>query len=235
MLLTLFRPEGEPRVSIDALRRQREALGPVTAAERATLAALAVLVAGLVAQPFLGIEPAWVAAISLAIVSAGVLGREQLRASIDWGFPLFFGVILGSASVLQGAGVDRWLGAALPPLASAIDSPPLVLMLVAVLTMLTRVALPSRPAVILLALGFVPEAHALHIAHMGHGLRRSDGGERVGGAIPGLEYVVLRESTKSEKFDDLQGAQFGAALELVRLLAIAASIPFWSAVGLVGP
>ena len=50
----------------------------------------------------------------------------------------------------------------------------------------------------------------------------------------GLEYLIMRDATRGEAFDDAQGTRFGAALVAVRLLAIAASIPVWTAMGLVG-
>ena len=100
----LFRPEEEARVSRAALRRQHRVLGPLSRSEWIALAGLAVLVAGLVVQPFLGIEPAWFALVSLVLVTATILGREQFRASLDWGFLVFFGILLGSSTVLQRAG-----------------------------------------------------------------------------------------------------------------------------------
>jgi hypothetical protein len=50
----------------------------------------------------------------------------------------------------------------------------------------------------------------------------------------GLEYLIARDATQGESFDDRQGTQVGAALTLVRLLAIAVAVPVWQAMGLVG-
>ena len=48
----------------------------------------------------------------------------------------------------------------------------------------------------------------------------------------GLEYLVAREATGGQAFDDRQGTRIGAALTLVRFLAIAASVPAWKLMGL---
>ncbi len=130
--------------------------------------------------------------------------------------------------------MDRWLAGGLLLVASGIESPPPILILVALITMLTRIALPSRPAMILLALAFVPAAPALHIAPWVMGFVILMAANAWVAPYQGLEYVILREATKGETFDDRQGAEFGAALVVVRLLAIAAGIPFWSAAGCVG-
>ena len=48
----------------------------------------------------------------------------------------------------------------------------------------------------------------------------------------GLEYLIAREATGGQAFDDRQGTRIGAALTLVRFAAIAASVPVWKAMGL---
>jgi DASS family divalent anion:Na+ symporter len=51
----------------------------------------------------------------------------------------------------------------------------------------------------------------------------------------GLEYLIARDATNGEAFDDRQGTRVGAALTLVRLAAIAAAVPFWAGAGLLSP
>ena len=48
----------------------------------------------------------------------------------------------------------------------------------------------------------------------------------------GLEYLVAREATVGEAFDDRQGTRIGLALTAVRFVAIAASVPAWKLMGL---
>ena len=50
----------------------------------------------------------------------------------------------------------------------------------------------------------------------------------------GLEYLIARDATRGEDFDDRQGTQVGAALTVIRLVAIALAVPVWQAMGLVG-
>jgi hypothetical protein len=49
----------------------------------------------------------------------------------------------------------------------------------------------------------------------------------------GLEYLIARDATDGEAFDDRQGTQVGAALTVVRLLAVAVAVPVWEAMGLI--
>ena len=233
-LFVLFPPERTTSVSTDALRRQRRVLGPLSTNERVTLAALAVLVAGLAAQPLLGVEPAWLAAIVIVIVTAGVLGREGFRTALDWPFLVFFGVLLGSGTVLQRAGIDRWLSSELLSLTGAIGSSAILVVLIAVFTMAVRIVLPSRPTMVLLGLALVPAAPALGIAPWIAGFVVLVAANVWVLPYQGIEYVLTRDAVRGEAFDDAQGTRFGAGLAIVRLAAIAASIPFWSAAGLIG-
>jgi hypothetical protein len=50
----------------------------------------------------------------------------------------------------------------------------------------------------------------------------------------GLEYLIARDATGGEAFDDRQGTRVGASLTLVRLAAITLAVPAWQAMGLVG-
>lgn len=231
-LLLLFPPERRAVVRADALARERAVLGPVTRAEQVTGAAVLLLVAGLAAQRAIGIEPAWLALGVLVLVSGTVLDRAQFRTAIDWGFLVLFGVLLGSGDVLARAGVDRWIAQSVAPISAL--GPELTVVAIALLTTATRMVLPSRPTMFLLMLAFVPVAPSLGL----HGW--------VAGIVvlmcanmwilpyQGLEYLMYREATGREAFDDRQGLRMGAALTAIRLVAIAVSIPFWRAIGLVG-
>lgn len=231
-LLLLFPPERRAAIHADALARERAVLGPVTRAEYATGAAVLLLVVGLAAQRALGLEPAWLALGVLVFVSGTILDRAQFRTAIDWGFLVLFGVLLGSGDVLARAGVDRWVAQGIAPVASL--GPELVVVAIALVTTATRMVLPSRPTMFLLMLAFVPVAPGLGV----HGW--------VAGIVvllcanmwilpyQGLEYLMYREATGREAFDDRQGLRLGAVLTAIRLVAIAASIPFWRAIGLLG-
>ncbi len=233
VLFVVLRPEANERVDPETVRRQTRILGPVSRAERIALAGLAVLVAGLVVQSFVPIDSAWLAIGALIIVSAGVLDRESFRSSLDWGFLVFLGVLLGSGAVLQLRGVDKWVASLLLDATSAMHSPALLVIAFAVLVMLSRVLLPSRPAMVLLSLALVPAAPALGISPWVAGFVVLVAANIWVLPYQGLEYLIARDATSGEAFDDRQGTILGASLTVVRLLAIALSVPAWQAMGLI--
>jgi DASS family divalent anion:Na+ symporter len=232
-LLVLFRSEHPASLGRDALARQLRVMAGFSRAERVTALAALVLVAGLLFQPVLGIEPAWLATATLVIAVAGVLGRDAFRTAVDWPFLLFLGILLGSGAVLQQAGIDRWLGATLRPLAGAAGHPGVVVLGLAFVVLLLRFVLPSRPTMLLMALVAMPAAPALGISPWVAGVVVLLAANTWALPYMGLEYLLLRDATKGEMFTDAQGTRMGIALIAVRLVAIAASVPYWMALGLI--
>ena len=67
---------------------------------------------------------------------------------------------------------------------------------------------------------------------MARGPDRAPRREHLGSPVSGLEDQVAREATAGQAFDDRQGTRIGAALTLVRFVAIAGSVPAWKLMGL---
>jgi len=231
-LLVLFRPEHAAARIQDATRRQQRILGPLSRGERIAMGAAGLLLAGLIAQPILNIEPAWLALLALVIVTAGALDRERFRAGIDWGFLMLFGALLGSGNVMQATHVDTWIAAGLVERTAALGDPGIVLIAIAAATILLRFVLPSRPTMLLLALAVVPAAPQLGISPWLAGLVVLLAANIWILPYQGLEYLVAREATAGEAFDDRRGTRIGLALTAVRFVAIAASVPAWKLMGL---
>jgi anion transporter len=233
VLVVMLRPEGHAEVSAATIRRQSRILGPLSRQERVAISGLAVLVIGLAAQPLLQIDGAWLALGALVVVTGGVLDRERFRSSLDWGFLVFFGVLLGTGAVLQSGGVDTWISSLLLDATAAVDSPGMLVIVFAVLVMLSRLVLPSAPALVLFSLALVPAAPGLGISPWVAGFVVLVASNVWVLPYQSVEYLIARDSTQGEAFDDRQGIKFGAALTVIRLAAIAIAVPFWQAMGLI--
>ena len=235
-LITLFfvlAPESAARVEAETIRRQVRILGPITRAERTAIAGLVVLVAGVVLQTFLNVESSWLALAAVVIVTTNVIDRERFRSSLDWGFLVFLGILLGSGSVLQHVGADKWVASLLLGATSSFHAPGVLVVAFAVLVMLSRIVLPSRPAMVLLSLALVPAAPALGIHPWVAGFVVLVASNVWVLPYQGLEYLVTRDATNGEAFTDRQGTVVGVSLTVARLAAIALAVPIWEAMGLV--
>lgn len=124
-----------------------------------TLAALAVLIAGLFVEQHLHVDVAWISLAAFVIALAGgVIDRASFRGSIEWGFLILFAVLLSTGGVLRSAGVDQWIATALVPIARTVGNPGALVVLLGVLVSACRVVLPATPAILLLSLALVPVA-----------------------------------------------------------------------------
>jgi di/tricarboxylate transporter len=187
-------------------------------------------------EPVFRIDSAWMAALALVVVLAGgVLTREAFRDSIEWGFLVLFGVLLGTGGVFHSAGVDRWIGDALVPLAQSVGSPGALIMLLAAAVVAFRLVVPWIPATLLLSLALVPVAPRVGLSPWVVGFvilvaanawlhpRQSD-------------YCrLVREATLGEMYTERQAAMAGAVLTVLTLLGLALSIPYWRLFGIMTP
>lgn len=235
-LLILFRPRTEPLGGV-AERRQRVAgaLGRLTRGETVTLGAVAILVVGMLLQPVIHVDSAWlaIAALSLAVAGSGV-PHQILRASIDWPFLIWFGVMLGTGGVLQRVGLDGWVADGLAPVARLAGAPG-ALMLLAVLVVVCRLVLPAFTTRLLLSLVFVPAAPALGLSPWLAGVVIFTAASPWIHPGQSEQYQMLRSASSEELFSVGQGLMAGLAMTLVTLASIAVTIPYWRAIGLLSP
>ncbi len=236
LLLVLFRPARGIRESRERLKMQKRILGPLSTREVAVIVGLTVLLVGLLLRPLLGVDDAWIALSALVLIMVGGgLDREGFRTSIEWGFLVLFGVLLGTGGVLRSAGVDQWIGRELIPLARIMGHPSLAIVVLAAGVVVCRLVLPWIPATLLLSLTLVPQATRLGLPPWVVGFvillsantwlhpRQSD------------FYRLTWETTRGEMFSHRDGLVVGVALTIIMLVAIAASVPYWRAIGLLTP
>ena len=233
VLLTLFRGHETPTNRIELVRLQRRVLGPLTRQERVTLVAVAVLLVGLLAQPLLLVDSAWLAIGALAVaIAGGGLDREHFRGAIDWGFLILFGVLLGTGGVLQHAGVGRWLGESLVPVAQAVSNPTLLVVVLGLFVVVVRMVVPWIPATLLLSLALVPTAAQLGLSAWVVGFVVLTTANTWLHPNQAELCRLTRDATGGALFTQRQAIRMGIAMTVLSLIAVAASVPYWSALGI---
>ncbi len=236
LLLLLFRAEVSPKVTPEVLRRQQLALGPLSRGEVVTLTALGVLLAGLLAQAYMHIDAAWLATAALVIVlTGGVLDRQSFRSSMEWGFLVFFGILVGLGGVFHSVGVDGWIANRLLFLTRAVGNPGTLVVLLGLVVVACRLLLPRVPANFLLTLALVPSASRLGLSPWLVGFIVLTVGNTWLNPSQSDFYTLTRDATRGEMFTDRQGLIAGVMMTLLTLVAIAASVPYWRAIGLLAP
>jgi len=212
---------------------QLEVLGPLTRQEWISLAVLGAALVGWVGKPLHGVAEAWVTlGAFLVFLMTGVLDRQGLRTSIDWGFLPFFGVVSSLAVMVPHLEVDRWVISSLEPVLSRVSSGPLPFLVAALLlTYAVRVFLNKFPAIILMSLGLSAWAQGM-------------------GIHPGIlllvilmavdcwffpyqdtNYQIAYYGTHEKAFSHAHGRRLMVAKFLASLLAVALSVPAWRLLG----
>jgi DASS family divalent anion:Na+ symporter len=232
LLLGLFRPETALNPTAEVLRRQERALGRLSRREGVTLAAVGILLVGLLIQPVVRIDTAWLAIGALAVALAGGgIEREQFRGAIDWGFLTFFGVLLGTGGVLRSVGVDRWIAESLVPLARTVGDPGTLVLLLSVFVIGCRLVLPWIPATLLLSLALVPAAPQLGLSPWVVGFVVLLAANTWLHPTQSDFYRLMRNAGGEDLATERHGIVVGVAMTVVVLVALTASVPYWRAVG----
>lgn len=162
--LRLYQPEERVQINVEAINSQLRILGPMSRQEWITTGAVLSVVLTFITQPLHGIEPTWVALpCFLLLCSTGVIDRETLRRGIDWGFLLLTGGLLGIATVTSQSGFVKMAGDLVIPLVQPFATYPWAFYtVVAVITLVARLAIPFQPTILLASLTLTPVAIQLH-------------------------------------------------------------------------
>lgn len=234
LIVGLFRPEGPMRAVRQVVQRQAATLGPLSRREVVTFSAVVLFAVGLVAQPVLQVDGAWFALSALVLLFVGgALDRDGYRRAIDWGYLTFFGVLLAAGNVLHESHVDDWLAAVLMPAARLVGNPAVLLIMLSLLVVVSRLVLPSIPARYLLAITIVPIAAPLGISPWVAGFVVFVMAEAWLIPSQGSMLQIMRSETEGQAFTDKQAVLLGTGLTVATLFAIALSIPYWLALGLI--
>jgi CRP-like cAMP-binding protein/di/tricarboxylate transporter len=223
------------RVSRERFDAQLEILGPFTRREAFSLIVLGLAIVGWATTPVHGVNEAWVALGALvAFFLGGVLDRGTFRTNVDLGFLLFLGVVSGISGVASAVRADRWLVTTLTPLLEAASvSVPLYLGTIGLITTLVRLVFNKFAATILLTLALVPPGEALGI-HPGAVLLVILLTTDVWFVPFQLDsYQAAYFGTGGQGFSHAQGRVFMLAKLVVSAVAIAVSVPWWYAIGLI--
>jgi DASS family divalent anion:Na+ symporter len=233
IVVLALHPRSASRASSIVRHSQEQSLGRLSRNELVSLLALAVFVVGLLLQQLMRLDIGVVGLAALVVaIGGGALDRQTFRSGIDWATLVLFGVLLGAGAVLRSGGVDHWIAGLIVPITRSLGDPARAILLLALFAVAVRLVLPMVPAGFLLLLTLVPSAAQLGLSAWVVGFVCS---VVVFTWLLPRQYEVLRmvrESTDGELYSERQAVAVGAAITFIALLAIAISVPYWRAIGL---
>jgi di/tricarboxylate transporter len=233
LLRTMFRPEPLAQQAAQRVSLQVAALGTVTPREIGTMAILGLTVAGWIVAPWLGLDLAVIALVGLlAAVALGTFDRAALQ-SLDWGFLVFFGVVLAVGRLSVTVGLDRIAGTVVDRvLGTAQPGPLLFLLAVAVAGLVVRLALDQELTVVLLCVTLLPVASRVGVEPwlVVIALLTTSVAWFLPSQTP--SYLVAQSASEGKLFAHAQAQRFAIVYTLLILAGLALCVPYWRALGL---
>jgi di/tricarboxylate transporter len=233
-MFLLFRPQSEVRVNLDAIRLQRQVLGPLTREEIWSALVLVGLVLGFATRPLHGVAPAWLAILAFLLLSlVGVLGPASLQSGGILGLLVYAGVILSLGGVFTMLGIDTWLADLVRSgMPAWVANPYGFVLVVALVAFVLHFFVPWMTASTLLALVTMPIAEALGFHPFIAVLVALIGGDHT--VVPYLNssYAITYFASEGELFTHAQARPMLWLEALFRLLALLLSVPVWQLMGL---
>jgi DASS family divalent anion:Na+ symporter len=233
-LLYFYRPDAGAAASRPAnVALQQAILGRTAGREKIAMGVVAALALGLATQPLHGLDLAWIGlAAAVVLAATGVLGAGDLRG-INWGFTVLYGVLTSAGTVLSQTGAARWLGEQLAgTLGALVGQPVLFVGATALLCYAVGFLVRSPIAAPLLTIALAPVARAGGIDPWVVGVTAIVAGNTFFLPYQSSSYVALFEATGGRLFEHAQARPIAIVFAVGALVALCASVPLWSAMGL---
>jgi len=210
-------------------------LGPMRRDEKLCLAVLVGLIAGFLTEPLHGVNGAWLGVAALVVLAAGgALDTTMLRTGVNWPFLIFFGVITSLATVFDRLDIDVWLAARLTEPIRAFAANGLVFCLaLAVAGFLLSFVVRWQAAAPLLTLIALPAAGAAQVHPFLVALIALVSTQVWFLPYQSTVYLALYHGS-GELFAHEHARGLAWLWGLLVLGSIAAAVPVWKAMGLVG-
>lgn len=231
----LFRNREVPRLSSEVINAQLKMLGPMNLFEWAALVSIIVLSVGIMTKPLHKIEPAWVAMILLyTLLTLGALGKKQFKERIDWSFLFLLAAMIGVVATMSHIGLDIWFARHLAWLEPYMKNNfELFVLMLSVTVVVVRLVIPNTTAIVLFSTIFVPIASSTGInpwVVVFIILTMSDAWFF---RYQCSYYLLFAELAGDDRnFDSRLMFRANMLANVLRLVAIYASIPYWKALAI---
>lgn len=230
MLMLIFKSEEVPRLSKEKINLQLKMLGPLDGKELFSLIGVILFIIGIATSSIHKIESAWIGLAILYISLAfGMLSKKEFQKNIDWPFLIYLGGLIGLVNTMNFIGLDKWFGSKfewmLPYMREDFS---LFVFLLTVSIILVRIIVPNNAAVILFVTIFLPMADQTGINPWVIGFIILTISNTWFFPYQCSYYILFKEDLKGERmYNEKSFLFFNAVMNVVIILSIYASIPFW--------
>ncbi|MDY7039009.1 MAG: SLC13 family permease, partial [Thermodesulfobacteriota bacterium] len=229
-----YKAETSPKISKDEIKNQLSIMGKFNFSEWIAVLSSFIFLMGVMTSTLHKIRTPWVGVLILFLVLfVGELGKEDFKKEIDWPFLLFLGGLIGFVKAFSYLHLDLWIGKQLTFLAVFMTQNFFVfIILLSIIIVIVRLVLPANATVALLCAVLIPVAGIKGINPwiVGFCILLMSSGWFF--PYQSTFYTTFLETTKGKMFTDKQTAPFHIWTNLINLLALLLSVPYWKALGL---
>lgn len=223
------------KLSKEQVNVQLSLLGPIKNREWAAIAGILIFAGGVVTTSLHNIQPPWMGmAILYVLLLFGSLNKAEFREKTDWPSLIYLGSLIGILNVFSYFGLDKWIGLHLVVLGDVMrtDFNVFVAILFGVLLVM-RLAIPNTATIALCATIFMPIAGQAGINPWVVGFILLLLGDLWLLPYQCPHYQQFQAIVREKGvYDEKSFLQFNLFMNLVRLAGVYASIPLWTALGL---
>jgi di/tricarboxylate transporter len=184
-------------------------------------------------QPLHHIDPAWVAVLAAAVLTAtGIVTANTLR-SVNWNFALLFGLFISLATVFERTGIEAWIGQRLGAAVGDLTRAPIAFVLgLTLLCIGVSFVIRWQAAAPLITIAIAPLASAGGIHPFVVGLVAVLAANTFFLPYQCTAYLALYDGTGGKLFTHSQAVPAAISYAIWVLIATAASVPAWRLMGL---
>ncbi len=236
-IMALYKPSREEanRYGSDFAKNMLKSMGPMNKDEKIVAVIIAVLLLGFITNPWHKIDAAVISAICMGVAMiVGQFSVKDVRTGIPWEAILLQGSVMALASGITGLGVDKWLVAVLSPVMAPIVSHKYLLILVlCLITYALRTFIMSPVSTMTICYFiFAASATAAGIHPWVLMFVVASAGSLWTFSFQHNIYVACIGATNHETVEHRDVYQMSLVYMAMCLLLMLASVPLWTAMGM---
>lgn len=231
---TLLRGHEPSHLSKEQLAVQLALLGRLKRGEWAAILGVVLFMLGVLTTTLHKVPSPWLGmAILFGILLFGALNRQQFRQNIDWPFLIYLAGIVGIASAITYLGLAQAIAVKLPWLGAYMHTDfNLFVLALSWVIFLMRLAVPISATIVILATILMPIAVHYGVNPWVVGFIILVLSEMWFFPYQCSYYLQFRQLTKGQIYDEAAFLRFNALFNLLKIVAIYASMSYWKGLGL---
>ena len=231
----IFRSQEVPRLAKDQVDVQLQLLGNIKNREWAAICGILIFSLGVITTSIHNIQPPWLGmTILYGLLLLGFLRKNEFRENIDWPSLVYLGSLVGIVGTFNYLGLDKWLGHHLAVLGNMLQSNfGLFVLVLSAVIFVIRLVMPNTATIAICATIFMPIASQVGVNAWVVGFIILLLGDIWIFPYQCSHYTQFQELTREKAvYDEGAFLKYNLFMNFVRIAGIYASIPYWTALGI---